>query len=66
MPRHTIKLHVCSSIDYGISVFGPSLNNQQLEKFDNLQYRAAKIVTGALKFTNTENLQRELCWENSN
>ena len=50
----------------GYLYFGPSLNNQQLEKFDNLQYRAAKIVTGALKFTSTENLQRELCWENSN
>ena len=66
MPRHTIKLHVCSAIDYGISVFGPSLNNQQLEKLDNLQYRAAKIDNGALKFTSTKNLQRELCWENSN
>ena len=59
------KLHVRSSIDYGISVFGPSLNNQQLEKLDNLQYRAAKIVTGALKFTSKENLQRELGWENT-
>ena len=59
------KLHIRSSIDYGISVFGPSLNNKQIEKLDNLQYRAAKIVTGALKFTSKENLQSELGWENT-
>ena len=69
LSRHCLdvlyKLHVRSSIDYGISVFGPSLNNKQIEKLDNLQYRAAKIVTGALKFTSKENLQRELGWENT-
>lgn len=59
------KLHIRSTIDYGISVFGPSLCNKQIDILDNLQYKAGKIVTGALKFTSKENLQRELGWENT-
>ena len=50
------KLHVRSSIDYAIVVFGPSLNVQQLRKLDSLNYRAARLVTGALKFTNSVKL----------
>ena len=59
------KLHIRSTIDYGIAVFGPSLSNKQIDILDNLQYKAGKIVTGALKFTSKENLQRELGWENT-
>ena len=33
------------------------------KKLDNLKYRAAKIVTGALKFTSQDNLFKELGWE---
>ena len=35
----------------------------QIKKLDNLLYRAAKIVTGAQKFTSQDNLFRELGWE---
>ena len=59
------KLHVRSSIDYAISVFGPSLNNSQIKTLDNLNYRAARLVTGAQKFTNSEKLLNELGWEST-
>ena len=55
LSRHCLdvicKLHIRSSIDYCITVFGPSLNQLQIQKLDTLLYRAAKIVTGAQKFT---------------
>ena len=35
----------------------------KLKKLDNFKYRAAKIVTGALKFTSQDNLFKELGWE---
>ena len=70
LSRHCLdvlcKLHVRSTIDYCITVFGPSLTQQQVHKLDTLLYRAAKIVTGAQKFTSKDNLLRELGWENTN
>ena len=67
LSRHCLdvlcKLHVRSSIDYAITVFGPCLSLIQIKKLDNLLYRAAKIVTGAQKFTNQDSLFRELGWE---
>ena len=70
LSRHCLdvlcKLHIRSSIDYCITVFGPCLNQLQIQKLDTLLYRAAKIVTGAQKFTSKDNLLRELGWENTN
>ena len=67
LSRHCLdvltKMHVRSSIDYALTVFGPCLNLVQIKKLDNLLYRAAKIVTGAQKFTSQDNLFRELGWE---
>ena len=57
------KLHIRSSIDYAITVFGPSLNAMQIKKLDNLNYRAARIVTGAQKSTSSAKLLNELGWE---
>ena len=59
------KLHVRSSIDYAITVFGPSLNDSQIKTLDNLTYRAARLVTGAQKYTSSEKLLNELGWENT-
>ena len=59
------KLHVRSSIDYAITVFGPSLNAMQIKKLDSLNYRAARIVTGAQKSTSCDKLFNELGWENT-
>ena len=67
LSRHCLdllcKLHVRASIDYCLTVFGPCLNLLQIKKLDNLLYRAAKIVTGAQKFTSQDNLLKELGWE---
>ena len=67
LSRHCLdvlcKLHVSASIDYCLTVFGPCLNLMQIRKLDNLKYRAAKIVTGAQKFTSQDNMFRELGWE---
>jgi hypothetical protein len=57
------KLHVRSTIDYCIQVFGPCLSNQQILRLDSLQYRAARIVTGALKCTSKARLYKDLGWE---
>ena len=57
------KLHVRSSIDYALTVFGPSLNAMQINKLDKLNYRAARIVTGAQKSTSSVKLFNELGWE---
>ena len=59
------KLNIRSSIDYAITVFGPSLNNSQIKTLDNLNYRAARLVTGAQKYTSSEKLLNELGWENT-
>ena len=47
---------VRSSIDYGNSVVGHSLNQAQIKNLDNLNYIAAKLVTGALKYASNEKL----------
>ena len=64
LSRHCLdvltKMHVRASIDYAITVFGPSLNLMQIKKLDTLLYRAAKIVTGTEQITSKDNLLSEL------
>ena len=57
------KMHVRSCIDYCIQVYGPCLNNNQIDKLDKLQYRAARITTMAMKFTSKQKLYEDLGWE---
>ena len=57
------KLTVRSVIDYALPVFCNNLRQTELARLENLQYRAAKIVTGALHFTSREKLNVELGWE---
>ena len=59
------KIHIRPCIDYAIQAFGSSLTRDNLKKLDSLQYRAACIVTGALKFTSKEKLLTELGWESN-
>ena len=40
-----------------------TLKQTELSRLENIQYRAAKIVTGALHFTSREKLNHELGWE---
>ena len=59
-----VKMHIRSSIDYCIQVFGNSINGTQIAKLDKLQQRAAKITTMTMKFTSKEKLFLDLGWEN--
>ena len=57
------KLTVRSVVDYGLLVYGSSLKQTDLTRLERLQYRAAKVVTGALHFTSRVKLNAELGWE---
>ena len=54
---------VRSLIDYALPVYGNQIKKTELAQLDNLQYRAAKLVTGAYHLTNREKLNLELGWE---
>ena len=57
------KITVRSIIDYSLPVYGNNLKLTELARLDRIQYRAAKLVTGAEHFTNREKLNTELGWE---
>ena len=57
------KLTVRSVIDYALPVYYKSLKQTEIGRLENLQYRAGKIVSGALHYTSKEKLNLELGWE---
>ena len=57
------KLTVRSVIDYGLPVYFNTLRQTEIARLENVQYRAAKLVTGALHFSSREKLNLELGWE---
>ena len=57
------KITVRSVIDYALPLYANNLKIIELARLDKIQYRAAKIVTGAMHFTNREKLNIELGWE---
>ena len=57
------KLTIRSIIDYGLVVFGTTLKLNDLKRLEQIQYRAGKLVTGALHLTSAEKINRELGWE---
>ena len=57
------KLTVRSVIDYALPVYYKSLKQTEIGRFENLQYRASKIVCGALHYTSKDKLNLELGWE---
>ena len=58
------KITVRSVIDYALPIYANNLKLTDLARLDRLQYRAAKLVTGALHFTSRDKLNNELGWEN--
>ena len=48
------KITVRSVIDYALPVYAHNLKLTELARLDRIQYRAAKLVTGALHFTNNK------------
>ena len=67
MNRQTLdilyKLTVRSVVDYALPVYCNNLRQTELARLEKLQYRAAKIVTGALHFSSRDKLNSELGWE---
>ena len=54
---------VRSIIDYGLPIYANTLKVTEITRFERIQYRAAKLVTGALHLTSQEKLNKELGWE---
>ena len=57
------KLTVRSVFDYGLPVFYNSLKQTEKARLENLQYKAAKLVTGAYHLSSQQKLNCELGWE---
>ena len=57
------KVTVRSVIDYALPIYGNNLKITDLNRLEQLQYNAAKLVTGALHFTGRDKLNEELGWE---
>ena len=70
MSRQTLdrlyKITVRSVIDYALPVYFKTLKQREMSRLKNLQYRAAKIVTGAFHYTSRKKLNIELGWETIN
>ena len=56
------KLTVRSVFDYGLPVFYNSLKQTEKARLENLQYKAAKLVTGAYHLSSQQKLNSELGW----
>ena len=57
------KVTVRSVIDYALPIYGNNLKIIDLNRLEQLQYRASKLVTGSLNFTSRDRLNEELGWE---
>ena len=57
------KIQVRSVIDYALPVYWHTLRVAEQNCFEQLQYKSAKIVTGALHLTSKEKLNLELGWD---
>jgi hypothetical protein len=57
------KLTVRSVIDYALPVYFGTLKQTEIKRLNQIQYRAAKIVSGALHFSSAVKLNNELGWE---
>ena len=58
------KITVRSIIDYALPIYSNNLKLTDLARLDRLQYKAGKLVCGALHYTNRNKLNNELGWEN--
>ena len=57
------KLTIRSIIDYGLIVYGTSLKVSDLKRYEQIQYRAGKLITGAFHLTSADKINTELGWE---
>ena len=57
------KVTIRSVIDYALPIYANTLKQTEIARLERLQYRAAKVVTGALHFSSKDKLNVELGWE---
>ena len=57
------KLTVRSVIDYGLVIYFHTLKVTEVARLNQVQYRAAKLCTGALHLTSQAKLEADLGWE---
>ena len=57
------KLTIRSIIDYGLIVYGTNLKVADLRRYEQIQYRAGKLITGAFHLTSADKINTELGWE---
>ena len=57
------KLTVRSVLDYSLPVYYNHLKQSDIARLEQIQYKAAKLVTGALHYTSKDKLNAELGWE---
>ena len=57
------KLQIRSVIDYGLIIFYNTLKQSDVTRLNRIQYRSARLVTGALPYTSRIKLDLDLGWE---
>ena len=57
------KVCVRSTIEYGLVLYWHTLKQTETARLSQIQYRAARVCTGALMFTNQSRLEIDLSWE---
>ena len=61
--KFRFRIIVRSIIDYPLPTYADTLKVTELARLERIPYKAAKIVTGALHFTNQDKLNLDLGWE---
>ena len=51
-------------VDYALPLYSNNIKLTDIARLDRLQYKAGKLVTGALHFTSRDKVNIELGWEN--
>ena len=57
------KVCVRSVIEYGLVLYWHTLKPTEAARINQIQYKAAKLCSGALHFTNQRRLEVDLSWE---
>ena len=57
------KICVRSTLEYGLIIYYHNLTQLQQSRLSQIQYRAAKLCSGALHFTSQSKLETDLAWE---
>ena len=57
------KVCVRSVIEYGLVLYWHTLKPTEAARIKQIQYKASKLCTGALHFTNQSRLEADLSWE---